>query len=125
MLIIYILIFILLNVAIYFVINRYNIVRLQILFIFILIVILKCLSNIFEKDVVIFSLLQLLKFSTSIPIFSLLIKVLRFKVKLKYEEKYNFLSFIWNEKTNFPLIFTLIILCYQIIMLFTGSFMTL
>lgn len=73
MLIIYTLILILLNFSIYLVIKHYNTVKLQIIFIFILIIIIKYLCNIYENDIKIFSLLQLSKFSTSIPIFALLI----------------------------------------------------
>lgn len=122
---IHISIFVLLNLLIYFVIKHYKSLKLQIIFILFLIIVINYLSNIYENEETIFSLIQLSKFSISLPIFILFINLLKDKVKSRHEEKPKFLNFIWNENTNFPLIITTIILSYQIFMLLTGMFKTL
>ena len=115
-------IFVLLNLLIYFVIKHYKSIKLQIIFILFLIIVLKYLSNSYKNEETILFLIQLSKFSISIPIFILFINLLKAKVKSRHHEKPKFLNFIWNENTNFPLIITAIILSYQIFMLLTGMF---
>lgn len=125
MIVFYLLIFILLNFLIYVFIQHYNTVKLQIIFIVFFIIVIKSLCILYEKDATIFSLLQLAKSSITIPIFSLILKSIKSKEKIKREHKYVFFSFIWNEKLNFTLIFTTIIISFHVYMLLTGNFLTL
>ena len=125
MLTIYISIFLLLNISIYFLTKKYIRLKHQVVFILFLIIVIKSLCNIFENDLTTYSLLQLSKFSTSIPIFVFLIRLIRKEVKLKCQYKYPFFKFIWDDSFDFPLLFSLLIFCYQLFMLLTSDYLTL
>jgi hypothetical protein len=120
-LIIYISIFLLLNFIIYFVTKKYDKGKSQIIFILFLIISIHTLCNIFENNVTVYTLLQLSKFSVSIPIFVFSIRLISDKAKLKYQYKYPFLSFIWNKNFDISLFFTKIFLSLQLFMLLTES----
>lgn len=125
MTLIYISIFTLLNFSIYYVVKHYKNLKFQLLFILFLIIVIKYLCNIYEKEVTLLSLFQLSKFSISIPIFILFFNLLKDKAKTKNKKNLTYLNYIRNENTNFSLIITTIILIYQVLMLLTGMFKTL
>lgn len=118
MIILYILLFLTLNFFIYKIVRKLNSAQFQIIFTFILIVILKLFGNIENETVS--SLIRLSNFSVCIPFFSFCFTLMK-NTKKKTNGALQLKIVYYLNKNNYVLHITIFTSFYQLFMLITKT----